>query len=210
VFRKNNSILVIYTDDTILTDSDANKLDQIQKDMEKEFNIMSQQQVTDFLGVKITRKDGKVILTQPHLIDSILHKLGLQATSNGRDTPALPSVILQKYEDSNDYDEEWHYGAVIRRLNFFENSQGSTSQPKYASVHASWPIPRLNTPRHTSGLQGIIARYLLATKNEGIICNPNDSSFECYCDADFSGNWNGDIAEFDLSTTQSRTGYIVM
>ncbi len=33
--------------------------------------------------------------------------------------------------------------------------------------------------------------------------------FKCYCDADFSGNWNKAFASVDPSTTKSRSGWII-
>jgi hypothetical protein len=45
--------------------------------------------------------------------------------------------------------------------------------------------------------------------DKGIICKPNDESFVVYCDADFAGTWNPDVAEFDKSTARSRSGYVI-
>jgi hypothetical protein len=36
-----------------------------------------------------------------------------------------------------------------------------------------------------------------------------DKGFECYCDADFSGNWNKHIALYDPSIAKSCSGWIV-
>jgi hypothetical protein len=33
--------------------------------------------------------------------------------------------------------------------------------------------------------------------------------FECYCDADFSGNWNREFAPVDPSTAKSQSGWII-
>jgi hypothetical protein len=94
---------------------------------------------------------------------------------------------------------------VTGKLNFLEKS----TRPHIAySVHQCARFLANPKVEHAKTLK-LIARYLPATKNEGIICDPNDQSFECYCDTDFSGNWNGDIAEYDSSTARSRTGYIV-
>jgi hypothetical protein len=45
-----------------------------------------------------------------------------------------------------------------------------------------------------------IGRYLLASKDKGIVLKPKDESFEVYADADFSGNWNRDEASDDPDT----------
>ncbi len=36
-----------------------------------------------------------------------------------------------------------------------------------------------------------------------------DKGFKCYCDADFSGNWNKHLAPFDPSTAKSQSGWII-
>ena len=36
-----------------------------------------------------------------------------------------------------------------------------------------------------------------------------DKGFKCYCDAEFSGNWNKHLALFNPSTAKSRSGWIV-
>ena len=49
----------------------------------------------------------------------------------------------------------------------------------------------------------------MATKDEGIILDPNEEAFECYADADFCGLWNKHRAQNDPSTAKSRTGYLI-
>jgi hypothetical protein len=39
--------------------------------------------------------------------------------------------------------------------------------------------------------------------------NPVLKSFDVYSDADFSGNWNPDIAEHEQATARSRSGYAI-
>jgi hypothetical protein len=44
----------------------------------------------------------------------------------------------------------------------------------------------------------------------GLKFRPNESKgFECYCDADFAGNWNKDFAQHDPSTAKSRSGWVI-
>ena len=55
-----------------------------------------------------------------------------------------------------------------------------------------------------------IGRYLLGTRNKGLIFDPNPANlFECYVDADYCGNWNRTIAMEHIDTARSRTGYVV-
>ena len=55
-----------------------------------------------------------------------------------------------------------------------------------------------------------IGRYLLATRDKGLIIRPNtDWHFECWVDADFAGNWRPADAHIDPMTSKSRSGWIV-
>lgn len=207
VFWRNSSILVIYTDDTILTGPDPAELAIVVKDLAAVFKITSSTKVSDFLGVKITRSDdGSYTLTQPHLIDSILADLGLtKDTVKEKPTPALSSRILQVHSDSEEHNEQWHYRSVIGKLNFLEKS----TRPDIAyAVHQCARFSESPRVEHSRAIK-VIGRYLKATKDKGIICKPTSVGFECYSDADFAGNWSEKYAVEDSSTARSRSGFVI-
>jgi hypothetical protein len=52
--------------------------------------------------------------------------------------------------------------------------------------------------------------YLMDTRDMGLILCPDEHSFICYADADFSGNWNRETAYFNSMTAKSRGAYIAM
>jgi hypothetical protein len=55
-----------------------------------------------------------------------------------------------------------------------------------------------------------LCRYLLGTKDEGLILRPDPSkSFEVHVDCDFAGNCVKEDAMNDPSTAKSRTGYVI-
>jgi Reverse transcriptase (RNA-dependent DNA polymerase) len=208
VLWRGSSVMVIYTDDTIVTGPDPKELDQILFDIGSAFDITSQNAVSEFLGVKIDRQpdSGQFTLTQPHLIKSILKDLGLQDNSHSKDTPALSTKILQRHDTSTPHNEPWHYRGVIGKLNFLEKS----TRPDIAyAVHQCARFCQNPKVEHTRAVKHI-GRYLMATMDKGLICTPDSSSLECYCDADFSGNWDATAAEQDSSTARSRTGYVVL
>jgi hypothetical protein len=63
---------------------------------------------------------------------------------------------------------------------------------------------------HTKAVKHI-GRYLLGTRDVGIILRPDPSkSIDCYVDADFCGLWDSELALYDPSTAKSRTGFVVM
>ncbi len=54
-----------------------------------------------------------------------------------------------------------------------------------------------------------IGRYLLKTKERGLIINPNeDCQLKCFVDADFSGLWKVEDPE-DKKSATSRTGFVL-
>jgi hypothetical protein len=54
-----------------------------------------------------------------------------------------------------------------------------------------------------------IGKYLLATKDKGLILNPREHSFDCWVDTNFIGNWDRVHADVDPLTVKSRTGCIM-
>ena len=66
-----------------------------------------------------------------------------------------------------------------------------------------WKKPKI---QHTKAVEAI-ERYLLATKDKGIICEPTNKSVECNSDADIAGNWNKEFGEKEPSTARLRSGF---
>ena len=62
------------------------------------FKITDEGTLADYLGVKIRKDDqGKMTLTQGHMIESILSDLGLDdKTDKPKETPAMPSKLLTR------------------------------------------------------------------------------------------------------------------
>jgi hypothetical protein len=55
-----------------------------------------------------------------------------------------------------------------------------------------------------------LVRYLKKLRDLGIHFKPKPiKGFECYCDAEFSGNWTSTIADVDPSTSKSCSGWAV-
>jgi hypothetical protein len=54
-----------------------------------------------------------------------------------------------------------------------------------------------------------IVRYLIGTKDKGLILDPKGHSFHCFVDADFA-DFDKRTAEWDPGTAKSRTGYQIL
>jgi hypothetical protein len=78
VFYFNKSIMLVYTDDTILMGPCEKELTRIVSLMQSSFDVEVEGTLCDYLGINIKqRDDGALELTQPHLIQSIIEDLGL-------------------------------------------------------------------------------------------------------------------------------------
>jgi Reverse transcriptase (RNA-dependent DNA polymerase) len=94
VLCKNGCILIVYTNDTIITGPSGDSIDEIISDADKLFNITSEDNIHNFLGINIDKQsDGMIVMTQPKLIQEIIDDLGLQENLVSKETPALPSTI---------------------------------------------------------------------------------------------------------------------
>ena len=203
-------IFLVYIDDCIVFGPNAEALDQVVKDLRscpQQFTVDDQGDVGDFLGICIKkRKDGSIHLSQPQLIDSIIQDLHLQPGSNSKSTPSVTSTLLHKDTDGSDMQPEFHYRSVIGKLNFLEKS---TRPDISVSVHQCARFSEAPKKSHAEAVKRI-GRYLLATRDKGLIIQPNElRQFDCWVDADFAGNWRQADAHNDPMTAKSRSGWIV-
>jgi hypothetical protein len=218
VYYRNASILLCYVDDMILIDPSNNEIDKIIKQLrDLNFDVQDEGQIEDFLGVRIQqRQDGTIKMSQPHLIEQILQDLNLakkpgesaplRYAPKAVDTPAPSTIILERDPDGEDHKEPWSYRSVIGKLNYLEKS----TRPELAySVHNSARFSSNPKLRHSQAVKRI-GRYLLGTRDKGIIIKPDPTrSLEVYADADFCGLYNQETALKDPVTSKSRTGYII-
>jgi hypothetical protein len=75
---------------------------------------------------------------------------------------------------------------------------------QYINVPGIVPIPRFNTQQQLKG-----GRYLLGTKDKGLIMRPNQEGMECWVDAAHASEWNNKTASNDPNTARSRMGYVI-
>jgi Reverse transcriptase (RNA-dependent DNA polymerase) len=76
---KGQCVLVIYTDDTIVTGPDKSEIDNVIQQISNKFTITTSDGIDDFLGVNIKYDNDQngIQFTQPQLIKSIIQDLGL-------------------------------------------------------------------------------------------------------------------------------------
>ena len=210
VFIGKNAIILVYVDDCIIIAKNDNIVSDIIFSLSKgneHFEFTDEGPLKDYLGVEFTRhKDGTLELKQEFLIQRIINAMTFDCSiMNGKDNPAV-KPLLHKDTDGPPRKHDWHYRSLIGMLNYLEK----TSRPELAfAVHQCARFcsdPRLT---HEKAVHKII-RYLIATKDKGLIFKPDLSrGIECFVDADFAGSWNAIDAE-NPANVLSRTGYVIM
>ena len=113
---------------------------------------------------------------------------------------------LHKDSDGPEMTPDFHYRSVIGKLNFLEKS---TRPDISVSVHQCARFSENPRKSHAEAVKRI-GRYLLHTRDKGLIIRPNDLwKFDCWVDADFVGNWRKCDAHVDPMTSKSRSGGLV-
>jgi hypothetical protein len=208
IFYKDDMVYVLYTDDSILAGPNKKKISDTIQLMRTELDITVEEDLTDFLGVNIDRReDGTIKLSQPKLIEQVIRDLHLnQENTRTKPVPAASSRLLSRHEDSRPFDGHFNYRSVIGKLHYLV--AGSRNEMAYA-VHQAARFGHDPKMQHSHALKWI-GKYLKGTMTEGTIMRPDPSkSLEVYVDADFAGNWDPQLAGKDRSTARSRHGYYI-
>ena len=174
--------------------------------LHRAFVMTDEGNLSDYLGVEIKElPNGCIKLSQPHMIQSVLNDLKFNERTGTKKTPASPAVKLNRDTHGESMKDEWSYRAIIGKMNFIEKS----TRPDIAyAVHQCARFSSDPKESHATAVKRI-GKYLLATKDEGMILNPKNHSFDCWVDADFVGNWDRVYADVDPGTAKSRAGYII-
>ena len=151
--------------------------------------------------------DGRLKLSQPHLIDQVIEEVGLHEKGAIRQTPAVSGQVLHRDIKAPKFNGSFHYRRVIGKLNFL--SKSTRPDIEYA-VHQCARF--CEDPRKSHGDAIVhLAKYLKGTRDKGLIFDPKkDESLRVYADADFAGNWFPPTAPVDPSTAKSRSGYVIL
>ena len=208
VFYQSKTMYVLYTDDSILAGPDEQEINDIIKDIKRVgLNITEEGDIQDFLGINISKsEDGRIHLSQPHLIDQILKDLKMDIDNlTTKETPCKISEVLRANVNGKKFDNSFHYRSVIGKLNYLE--KGTRSDISYIT-HQCTRFTEQPMDIHARAIRWL-ARYLKGTRNNGYWMLPDkQKGIEVYVDADFAGNWNRDES-LHPDTARSRHGYIV-
>ena len=213
VFISKKVIILVYVDDVIIISKDSGSIDEFIKSLEdgsENFDFTREGTFESYLGVKITQlpENKGFQLSQPFLIERIIHALGfdLTTTKGSRDNIPAGYPLLNKDEEGSAPKSDWKYRGLIGMLGYL---QGTTRPDIAMATHQCARFSNCVKLSHERAVKRI-GRYLLDTRDKGIIYKPDISrGLECFVDADFAGGWK-DGNHDEPASVLSRTGYVIM
>ena len=198
----------MYVDDILMWSTDVDNIYALGESL-RELGVELEEEgdAAGFLGVKLTRVEGtkQLVMTQEGLITRILEALGLDnGTATPKNTPCIKAP-LSKDVNGDPVTGAFNYPSVVGMLLYLAGH----SRPDI-SYAVSCAARFCFAPRHSHEV-GVktIGRYLLATRDKGLVMNPSDSfDINAYPDADFAGMW-GHEDPLDPTSVKSRAGFVI-
>jgi hypothetical protein len=137
------------------------------------------------------------------LIQQVINDIAITKFAKGKDTPV--DSILYSDPQGVERNESWNYRSVIGKLNYIANN---TRPDISMAVHQCAKYCANPKAIHELAVKRIV-RYLLATKDKGLILKPSQSlTLDMYVDADFAGMWHKEYAEL-RENVLSRSGFVI-
>ena len=180
-------MLIVYVDDAILISPNKDHIEFELASLRKSYELTDEGPLHDYLGTRFDREDGKVTLSQPRMINRILELVGLDPKderTKRHDSPADSETMLTRDENGETRQQDWNYRAVVGCLSYL---QAMVRPDITFAVQACARF--CNDPKrsHEEAVKRI-CRYLLQTKDEGLVLKPDSTKgLECYVDADWAG-----------------------
>ena len=195
-----------YCDDQIWLSPDNDLIEnyvQQLKDLGYDLTIEDDGDIFGFLGISFERIGSSICLTQKGLINKVIAYLGMDGASS-KPTPAATDP-LGSDKLGEPFDEEWSFPAAIGMLLYL----ASNTRPDITfAVNQAARFSHSPKASHAQAVKRII-RYLVGTKDKGIIFEPDLSQgLDCYVDADFAGMY-GYEDDQDPVSVRSRTGFVL-
>ena len=204
LFYSATVVIIVYVDDAILCGLNQHDINQVIESIKSDFKLTDEGDFHTYLGINMRNNlNGTYELIQPHLISKALDVLGLRPDSNPCHTPA--DRLLHRDTSGKERESTWSYRTVLGIFNYI----AMTTRPDI-SFAVSQCARFAENPKqsHEQALKRI-GRYLLKTKERGLIINPNkECQLKCFVDADFAGLWKVEDPE-DKKSATSRTGFVL-
>ena len=124
LFTKDGVILIVYVDNAILISPDKQLIRDEIASLQRGYTLTDDGELKDYLGTRFDRRsDGSIELSQPRMIERILHIVGLgQGGSRIKlhSTPACDKKLLDKDPNQSPRKQLWHYRSAVGCLSYLQ------------------------------------------------------------------------------------------
>ncbi|GKC15714.1 putative RNA-directed DNA polymerase [Tanacetum coccineum] len=174
-------VVLIYVDDVIITRNCLNKIQEIKKQLDKEFNVKDLGPLKYFLGIEVAKtSDGLVLSHRKYTLDILKDsgKLGCKPSS----FPIKQGLKLDKGENEPSINAS-QYRHLIGRVLYLQATRPDIT---YSVNVLSQFVADLKN-NHLEAANRVL-RYLKATPGQGILLSrAGDPILTAYCDSDWLG-----------------------
>ena len=111
IFYRDNLLFFFYVNDGVFVGSTEDEIKTAVKQLQKNFDLEYQGDLSDYLGVNFQPlTGGRIKISQPHLIQQIIEEVGISNRMVGKPTPAASTKILRRNEGAQLFDgKQFHY-----------------------------------------------------------------------------------------------------
>ena len=124
VWYQDKSIFYYYVDDGIFMGPDSGATDKAIEDVVRlRLDIEDKGNIDDYLVIIIKEQgNGKIKLTQPQIIDSIINDVNLPKNTAPRQNPTLSDMIIYREAAAPSLEDRYNYREVLGKLKFLKKS----------------------------------------------------------------------------------------
>ena len=191
----NKVYLLVYVDDMLIASKELTEVEHVKKTIGTIFKVRDLGEAKFFLGMEISRDHqlGTIKLSQSKLTSDIVSRYGM-SDSKSRSTPISTGTCLSRQGTELDKSRFPFTECVGSLLYLAACTRPDISQAVgVLSRYMAHP-----TEQHWNVAKDVL-RYLLNSKDVGIVFQRNGLCLHGYCDADFAG---------DVDTRRSTTAYV--
>lgn len=198
--NKTNTVFIsIHVDDGLVVFKCKTELDKLINLLGKDFDIKTEVNPTDYLGIEIKRGVSYIKISQSKYTDNVLKTFNMY-DAKSVETPMIPENVSGNIFETGENQIEvinFPYRKAVGSLLYLSNK----TRPDIA--FATNVVSRhLDNPDKSDVIKvKRILRYLKGTMSDGIIFEKSGTlNLNAYSDADYGG---------DLDTRRSTTGYVI-
>jgi hypothetical protein len=192
-------IIAVYVDDLLLAGTNEKQMNEIKRNLAKQFRTKDMGELHYFLGVNVIhdRNAGTIWIGQPTYAENLLRKYGME-NAKTIDTPVEGNSKLVKTQDDSECVDTEMYQSAVGSLLYLSIMTRPDLTFAVSNVAKFCAMPG---KQHWTAVKRVM-RYLKGTLNYGLkYCKMgnNHVNFIGYSDAD----WGGDVNDY-----KSTSGYI--